>query len=36
MNRPTHFEILGEDPAKLGEFYKEIFNWDIAVWGSEE
>ena len=36
MNRPTHFEILGDDPAKLGEFYTEIFNWEIADWGGEE
>jgi predicted enzyme related to lactoylglutathione lyase len=36
MNRPTHFEILGDDPAKLSEFYQEIFGWEINAWGGEE
>ncbi len=32
MNRPVHFEILGEDPAKLSGFYKDVFGWEIATW----
>ncbi len=32
MNRPVHFEILGDDPAKLTEFYKGVFGWEIATW----
>lgn len=32
MNRPVHFEILGDDPAKLSEFYKTVFGWTIATW----
>ena len=31
MNRPVHFEILGDDPAKLSEFYSSIFGWKIAA-----
>jgi predicted enzyme related to lactoylglutathione lyase len=36
MNRPTYFEILGEDPRKLGEFYEAVFGWKAATWGGEE
>ena len=25
------FEILGSDPAKLQQFYAELFNWTIDV-----
>jgi uncharacterized protein len=25
----THFEIYAEDPAKLADFYKELFEWRI-------
>jgi uncharacterized protein len=25
----THFEIYAEDPAKLVDFYKEVFEWQI-------
>jgi predicted enzyme related to lactoylglutathione lyase len=31
MNRPVHFEILGDDPAALAEFYRGIFGWEIAT-----
>jgi uncharacterized protein len=31
MSRPVHFEILGEDPARLGEFYRSVFGWEIAT-----
>jgi predicted enzyme related to lactoylglutathione lyase len=25
----THFEIYGEDPARLAEFYRNLFGWQI-------
>ena len=25
----THFEIFAEDPAKLADFYRELFGWAI-------
>ena len=36
MNRPTYFEILGEDPRKLGEFYQAVFDWEVATGGGEQ
>jgi uncharacterized protein len=32
MNRPVHFEILGDDPEALVSFYRETFGWEIATW----
>jgi uncharacterized protein len=32
MSRPVHFEILGEDPQALAEFYRIVFGWEIASW----
>jgi uncharacterized protein len=32
MNRPVHFEILGNDPARLAEFYGAVFGWKAATW----
>jgi uncharacterized protein len=32
MNRPMHFEILGDDPQSLSRFYGEVFGWQIATW----
>jgi hypothetical protein len=30
MTRPVvHFEIWGRDPARLREFYRQLFGWDI-------
>jgi len=30
MTRPVvHFEIRGEDPQRLAEFYRELFGWTI-------
>lgn len=29
MNSLTHFEIYGEEPARLAEFYKAVFGWDV-------
>jgi predicted enzyme related to lactoylglutathione lyase len=28
-NSVTHFEIYGEDPAKLAGFYRDIFGWQV-------
>lgn len=28
-NPVVHFEILGKDAAKLGEFYSELFGWNV-------
>jgi predicted enzyme related to lactoylglutathione lyase len=25
----THFEIYGEEPAKLADFYRHLFGWQI-------
>ena len=37
MGRPVHFEILGDDPAKLAEFYSNVLGWEFQSWsGSEE
>jgi len=36
VNRPIHFEILGDDPAALTEFYKAVFGWEIATWGGPQ
>ncbi|NIS82957.1 MAG: VOC family protein [Anaerolineales bacterium] len=37
MRRPVHFEILADDPGKIADFYKSVFNWEIASWeGGEE
>ena len=36
MHRPIHFEILAEDPKKIGSFYQAVFGWEVATWGDEE
>jgi len=28
-NRLTHFEIYGEQPARLAEFYRRVFGWQV-------
>ncbi len=28
-NMPTHFEIYGEEPARLAEFYRTVFGWQV-------
>jgi uncharacterized protein len=28
-NSVTHFEIYGEEPAKLADFYRDIFGWHV-------
>jgi uncharacterized protein len=32
MNRPIHFEILGEDPGRLAAFYEAVFGWRTSTW----
>ena len=29
MSTVTHFEIYGEEPAKLAEFYRQLFGWQV-------
>jgi predicted enzyme related to lactoylglutathione lyase len=37
MIRPVHFEILADDPQKVGAFYEAALGWTIAAWeGGEE
>ena len=36
MSRPVHFELLAEDPAALGEFYRQVLGWEIATWPGGE
>ena len=31
-NRVIHFEIHASDPEKLGEFYSDIFGWEVKEW----
>ena len=32
MGQPVvHFEIIGRDPARLREYYGELFNWNFEV-----
>ena len=33
MPRVVHFEIYGEQPDKLIEFYSHVFNWTFEKWG---
>ncbi len=32
MNRVIHFEIHAADTAKVAEFYKSIFGWEVRKW----
>ena len=32
MNRVIHFEIPAENPEKLVNFYRNVFNWEITKW----
>ena len=32
MPRVVHFEINGDDPAGLAEFYQKAFDWSIQKW----
>lgn len=32
MNRPVHFEIQADEPARAATFYTEVFGWKIDLW----
>jgi predicted enzyme related to lactoylglutathione lyase len=32
MSRVQHFEITGEEPEKVIDFYKGVFNWEFKKW----
>jgi predicted enzyme related to lactoylglutathione lyase len=36
MSRVIHFEILGDDPDKLGAFYADVLGWKIQSWAGGE
>lgn len=36
MNRPVHFEIYAQDPARAATFYKTVFGWKIDQWGENQ
>lgn len=36
MPRPIHFEILANDPERIGDFYHRVLGWEIATWEGGE
>ena len=32
MGRIIHFEILGDDPVRLAEFYRQTLEWEVQSW----
>ncbi len=36
MSRVIHFEILGDDPERLAEFYRAALGWEIQSWENAE
>ncbi|HKJ70068.1 MAG TPA: VOC family protein [bacterium] len=32
MNRPVHFEILGDKPQELADFYQAVLGWEVGTW----
>lgn len=32
MGRVIHFEIGADDPDKVGNFYQEVFGWEVRKW----
>ena len=36
MNRPIHFEICADEPARLAEFYQTVLGWEIATWDDRQ
>lgn len=32
MGRVIHFEITADDPDKVGQFYSEVFGWNVQKW----
>jgi len=35
-HRVTWFEIQADEPAKVTQFYKQVFGWEFSRWGEEE
>jgi predicted enzyme related to lactoylglutathione lyase len=33
-SRVVHFEIPIDEPERAGAFYREVFGWNVAKWGS--
>jgi predicted enzyme related to lactoylglutathione lyase len=36
MNRPVHFEIMGENPEALAAFYRDLLDWEIVAWNGPQ
>jgi predicted enzyme related to lactoylglutathione lyase len=36
MSKVVHFEVPASEPEKLGEFYKNVFDWKVEKWGEED
>ena len=36
MSRVVHFEILGEHPQALADFYRQALGWEVASWPGGE
>lgn len=32
MNRPVHFEMVGENPERMAKFYTDVFGWKTKKW----
>ena len=32
MSRVVHFEMVGEDPARMAKFYADTFGWKVQKW----
>lgn len=33
MGRVIHFELFGDEPGKLADFYRALFGWKVESWG---
>lgn len=33
MKKPVYFEVLAQSPAKLAQFYADVFDWQVATGG---
>lgn len=36
ISRVIHFEIPIDDPGRAGAFYRDVFGWNVAKWGSAD
>jgi predicted enzyme related to lactoylglutathione lyase len=36
MNRMVHFEIQGDNPEALADFYRAVFGWEVNNWGGPQ